>query len=185
MSDTWLLIGVVVTVVSFAVVLVAIIRDVRQPEEYLQLMRALQEAAHTAAQETLRAAQETLRRLEAEKLLREFENGHEANARRMEQNNVPLAWWPTRTAKAIANGGSQLLPLYDLLCNRFDNEEVYDLAFRLNIRRDDIAGEVHSILVQNLLEFVSRRDRVDDLIVLGRTIRPDLAWPGDKDKGRK
>lgn len=168
--ELWQLTGLLVTVA--AVVVVNIVRDYRDPYSYRRLSQTIRQMAY---EQSLAA----VRIVELETLVAEFEAGHEMNARRMEQKGVALVWRPTRTARSIANGGARLLPLYELLFERFSDDEMFDLAFRVGIKRDEIEGDTHSARAQSLIEYVARHELVDELLAAGREVRPELEWPGN------
>lgn len=169
-DELWILLTAGLIVAAAGMVAYGFYRDQTDPYSSHRLAEIVKRVTHESAQQAVRI-------LELETLLAEHEAGHAANARRMAANNIPLAWKPKRTAKAVMNGGSKLLPLYDLLYERFSDDELYDLGFRIGIKRDEIVGETHSAKAQCLIEYAARHELVDDLIVAGREVRPDLRWP--------
>lgn len=173
--EPWQVTGLVVTVAAFAVVVTNIIRDYRDPFSYLRVLKDFKSLVNDQVKTSLRL-------LETETLLREYELGHEENARRMEMRGVTPAWRPTRTLKRIANGGSRLLPIYELLYERCNDDELFDLAFRVGITREKIGGDTHSARAQALIEHVARHELVDELLAAGREVRPELAWPGNMEE---
>lgn len=168
--EPWQVTGLVATVAALAVVVTNIIRDYRDPFSYLRVLKDFKTLVNDQVKTSLRL-------LETETLLREFELGHEENARRMELRGVTPAWRPTRTLKRIANGGSRLLPLYDLLYDRLNDDELFDLAFRIGMSRDEVVGDTHSARAQCLVEYAVRRDLLQQLVDIGKTERPELDWP--------
>lgn len=129
----------------------------------------------------------SLRLLEVENLVKEYERGRAKNDREMARANVTPAWEPTEKLAHITNGGSQLVPLYDLLYAGFSDDELMDLAFRAGIGRGVLVETSHSALARSLVEHADRRGIVDDLVRIGKGIRPDLVWPGNlpKEKGHE
>jgi hypothetical protein len=147
-----------------------LVREYHDPHSYHELYRMLRETAHDAARTSVEL-------IEARGLLKEYEDGHNRNMKRMELARVEPAWRPTRTAKEISNGGSKLLPLYDLLYDSFSDDELFDLAFRIGLPRDGVAGETHAAKTQCVIEYADRRNIVAELIRVGKVERPELAWP--------
>jgi len=58
----------------------------------------------------------------------------------------------------------------------FDEDEIKTLCFDLNIDFDDIKGDNKSGKVRELILFVSRRNRLSELIALCKTQRPNESW---------
>lgn len=168
--ELWPIAGAVVTLVAGAVLIINIVRDYRDPYGYQRLSRTIREMAHEQARMAMR-------QLEMETLLAEFEFGTERLLRFIEQKGWTPPWRPTRAFHHIANGGSRLLPLYELFYERFSDDELFDLAFRVGIKREEVAGDTHSGRAQSLIEYAVRRDLIDDLVRIGRTVRPELEWP--------
>lgn len=174
--EIWQVTGLVVTVAAAAVVVGNMVRDYFDPYSYRKLSQTVRAMAH----EQVRTA---LRLLEVESLLGEFEFGADWLIAFIERNHLVPPWRPTRRLKQIRNGGSRLLPLYDLLYDHFNDDELFDLAFRVGIRRGEIAGGSHSTLAQSLIEYVNGHELVDELLAVGREIRPELGWPGSQEAG--
>lgn len=172
LMELWQVTGLVVTVAAFAVVVTNIIRDYRDPYVYLRVLKEFKTLVNDQVKTSLRL-------LETETLLREHELGHEVNVRHMERRGVAPAWRPTRTLKRIMNGGSRLLPVYELLYERFSDDELFDLAFRVGIGRGELMGDTHSARAQGLIEYAARHELVDELLAAGREVRPELGWPGN------
>ena len=71
----------------------------------------------------------------------------------------------------------RLVPLQELLSEAFDTEELDDLATRLDVDYEELAGRTKSAKARSLLKYLDRRKRLDDLIRTGREQRPELDWP--------
>ena len=170
--ELWQLTGAVVTLTALAVLVVNAVRDYRDPYSYQKLSKTIKQMAHEQARTALRV-------LELESLAGEYEYGIERLLGFIERRGWTPPWGPTRTLKRISNGGSRLLPLYELLYERFDDDELFDLAFRVGIKRDEVEGDTHSARAQCLIEYVARHELVDELLAAGREVRPELGWPGD------
>lgn len=147
-----------------------IVRELFDPHSYHELYRLLRQTTNDAARTSVEL-------IETRGLLREYEEGYKLNYRRMQMRGVEPAWEPTRTSEAISNGGSVLLPLYDLLYDRFNDSELFDLAFRIGLTRDGMTGDTHAERTQCLVEYADRRNIVNELIEVGRVERPELEWP--------
>jgi hypothetical protein len=87
---------------------------------------------------------------------------------------VGLPLPPTRPA------APQLLDVYEVLLERFSGDELYDLAFRLGLSRDELIGETHSSRAQYLIEYADKRHMVRELVRIGREVRSDVDWPEGK-----
>lgn len=65
--------------------------------------------------------------------------------------------------------------LRSLVAEHFDLEELRDLCFDLNVDFDDLRGEGKTAKARELIMYVQRRDRLNDLIVELKRLRPPLA----------
>lgn len=72
---------------------------------------------------------------------------------------------------------ARLIPLQDLLSDAFDTEELDDLATRLGVDSENLAGSTKTAKVRALIKYLDRRKRLDALIQTGREQRPELEWP--------
>lgn len=69
----------------------------------------------------------------------------------------------------------------------FNTEELQTLCFDLGIDYENLAGSnaTRDQLARNLIAYLSRRGQLDDLIAIGRRVRPRAAWSEiDYDLGR-
>ena len=174
--ELWQVTGLVVTVVAALVAIAGVVRDYRDPYSSRRLSQTIRQMAHEEAKTATRL-------LEVETLLAEYEQGAGQNIRFIEAKGYIPPWRPTRTLKRIANGGSRLLPLYTLFYERFSDDELFDLAFRVGIGREEIAGDTHSARAQHLIEYAVRRELIDDLVRVVRDVRSELTWPGGLEAG--
>ena len=85
-------------------------------------------------------------------------------------------WRPTRVTH-LRNGGAVLLPLYELLYDRFSDDELNDLAFRIGAGGDATGGSTHSARARSLVEYAKRHGLLDEILAAGREARPELEWP--------
>lgn len=66
--------------------------------------------------------------------------------------------------------------LVKLFVERFDNNELEDLAFSLGVNFDDISGNTRSAKARELALYLNRRSLMDELRQKGPVERPDLDW---------
>jgi len=71
----------------------------------------------------------------------------------------------------------RLVPLMDLLADFFNRDELDDLATRLEIRLANLAGSALPAQARELVKYLERRKRLDDLVRIGQSLRPELDWP--------
>lgn len=70
---------------------------------------------------------------------------------------------------------AQLVPL---IHRHFSRDELISLCFTLEIRHEDaLAGDTLTRQVQNMVEFLQRRSRLQDLSRQLTTHRPEVSWP--------
>ena len=46
----------------------------------------------------------------------------------------------------------------------------------LGIDYDDLPGEGKAAKARELIEYLDRRDRIRQLVIVGRELRPDISW---------
>ena len=68
------------------------------------------------------------------------------------------------------------IPLRELLTAHFDESELRTLCFYLSIPYEDLSGQNRSDRINALIEHVERHRRIDDLLHIGRRLRPDVPW---------
>lgn len=69
-----------------------------------------------------------------------------------------------------------LVHLRQVLDNRFSPSDLQTLCFDLNIPYENLAGDEHRMKVLNLIQMLQRTNRIDELIEIGKEIRPDVPW---------
>ncbi|MEF8730805.1 MAG: TIR domain-containing protein [Candidatus Accumulibacter meliphilus] len=72
----------------------------------------------------------------------------------------------------------RLIPLMDLLAD-FNRDELDEVATRLGVELEDLAGSARPAQARELVKYLERRKRLDDLVRTGRKLRPELDWPDD------
>ncbi len=67
--------------------------------------------------------------------------------------------------------------LLEALSLFFDAEGLREIAFRLGIDYDDLRGESKTAKAVSLIEYLVHRERLPELVRVGRELRPDIRWP--------
>jgi hypothetical protein len=70
-----------------------------------------------------------------------------------------------------------LTQLRQVLTTRFDAGELRTLCFDLGVDYDDLPGAGKASRARELVGYLARRDRIADLIRVGKRLRPDIPWP--------
>jgi hypothetical protein len=70
-----------------------------------------------------------------------------------------------------------LTQLRQVLTTRFDAGELRTLCFDLGVDYDDLPGAGKASRARELVGYLARRDRIADLIRVGKRLRPDISWP--------
>jgi hypothetical protein len=63
-----------------------------------------------------------------------------------------------------------------LLTEHFDEEEFRTLCFDLSVDYDTLRGEGKAAKARELVAYLDRYDRIDDLVAMGSQMRAHLAW---------
>ncbi len=83
-------------------------------------------------------------------------------------------------AKGPAGPGAaeqvDLVELRQLLASRFSLGELRNLCFDLEVDYEDLPGEGKAEKARELVGYLERRNRIADLLQVGRNLRPDVAW---------
>lgn len=70
----------------------------------------------------------------------------------------------------------QRINLVDFMARHFNDEEIKDVCFRMQIEYNDLAAEGRAGKIRELVLFVERHGRVQELHKLVRQLRPRLSW---------
>jgi outer membrane protein assembly factor BamB/tetratricopeptide (TPR) repeat protein len=70
------------------------------------------------------------------------------------------------------------LRLYNLLTQHFDEEELRTLCFSLSVNYDDLRAAGRAGKARELVIYLERRGRLDELMLLCQQERPHVAWNG-------
>jgi hypothetical protein len=66
--------------------------------------------------------------------------------------------------------------LYRLLATRCDEGELRTLCFHLSVDYDDLPASGKANKARELIAFLQRHDRIPELLMIGRELRPDFPW---------
>lgn len=66
--------------------------------------------------------------------------------------------------------------LLQLIKQYYNFAEFRDLCFELKVDYEDLAGSNKSSKVRELITYLERRNRLHDLVQIGRKMRPDIPW---------
>lgn len=91
--------------------------------------------------------------------------------RNLGATNIPTMPVAPEDRIAQPSPTSRVLPV--ILASLFDRDEMDDLAFRLGIDPGQIAGDTVPTRARALVRYVDRRGRLDELIELARSLRPE------------
>lgn len=71
---------------------------------------------------------------------------------------------------------NELSKLYTVLVERFSTNELKNLCFHLNVDFDVLPGEEKESKTRELLLFLKRRNKIDELISMINRLRPDITY---------
>jgi hypothetical protein len=77
---------------------------------------------------------------------------------------------------AATTDAAYLVKLTDILNTRFDLGELRTLAFYLSIDLDDLPGEGRQRKAEELVKYLDRHQRLEELLTIGKQRRPDIRW---------
>ena len=97
------------------------------------------------------------------------------------QSNVPGAGITNLTYSSNPNNKitvnkEYLIKLFQLLTQRFNSSEIKKLCWHLDVDYESFEGNKED-KVQELLDFLNRRQQINDLLEMGIDLRPDIGWP--------
>ncbi|MDF1512657.1 MAG: COR domain-containing protein [Anaerolineae bacterium] len=76
----------------------------------------------------------------------------------------------------LAEGRKKPVQLRQVLIERFDWEELETLSYDLDVDFQRLKGNSKASKARELIAYLSRRERLDDLIKMGKSLRPDIIW---------
>ena len=71
---------------------------------------------------------------------------------------------------------NRVFKLSNLIDLRFSDQELRTLCTALNVDYDNLPGEGKADKARELVVYLDRRDRISDLITIGKRLRPDVSW---------
>ena len=78
----------------------------------------------------------------------------------------------------LAVNRATLAQLKHLLSTLFDAEELKSLCFDLDVQYDALPGSGTAAKARELLTYMGRTDRLNELLEVCKTERPEHEWPG-------
>lgn len=93
-----------------------------------------------------------------------------------ERTSKLAAYLITQRRQANETKQTDLLDLVQKIESAFNEQELQDLCFRLNVAHEDILGDTRTQRVRELVTHLNRRGRLDELVAIGRKLRPQLIW---------
>ena len=82
----------------------------------------------------------------------------------------------THHAEAIP-GRERLIALRQILNTRFSEGELKVLCFDLGVDFQNLPGDEKIVKAMELVGFLQRTGRLDELVRTGQSLRPDIDWP--------
>ena len=85
--------------------------------------------------------------------------------------------WQSPRSTGTTSGRVQLSALRELLVEGFSESELHDLCFlELGIDYESLPGQGKAGKARELIAYLKRRSRIEELIEVGQQQRPDLPW---------
>lgn len=81
------------------------------------------------------------------------------------------------SADATPAKRQHLVTVHHMLTTTFDEGELRTLCFELGLAYEDLPGEGKSNKARELVTYLARRQRLSELIIQCRRLRPHAAWP--------
>lgn len=129
-------------------------------------------AEEFAETESLREETESLRQE-----VRELRRGVQELTRQIEAAKLIPVWQPPASAvagaKARKRTAADVPALRDRIAEHYSLKEIDDLAFRLHVEPDELEGETRPDRARNLVGYMKRAGRLDELVGQCRADRPD------------
>lgn len=86
-------------------------------------------------------------------------------------------WHSTQQRQSKGNQSNPLPNLRKLVLQYFNASELQDMCFHLDIDFETLEGSGKSNKARELITHMQRRNRLSDLVTLGKKHRPQLDWP--------
>jgi len=158
--------------VSFLAIVYSFWRDRQQtPAAFRRMSRLIVEMADEQAKLAIRI-------FELELVVVEQDTHIERLSRRItELGGEPVHRPAGRVVEKIRAERSPVLLLHGTITKLFNNSELDNLAFRLEIIADELAGETREERARALVEYAMRHGRLTELLAVCRELRPSANWP--------
>lgn len=89
-----------------------------------------------------------------------------------------ICLWNDQVQNAPQQSSHSVMSTLRQLCSQyFDDSELRDLCFDLQIEYENLSGENKLAKVRELLRYTSRHQKLPELIEIFKRLRPDLQWP--------
>ena len=79
-------------------------------------------------------------------------------------------------ADAVSGERTQRHKLHQILDGRFDETELRNLCFHLDVDYESLPGEGRANKARELISYLERRGRLSRLVEAGKELRRDVAW---------
>lgn len=86
-------------------------------------------------------------------------------------------WLDTQREPVNSNTSNPLPTLRQLMLQYFNTSELQDICFQLDVDFETLEGSGKSNKARELISHMQRRNRILDLIDIGKQLRPHLDWP--------
>ncbi len=107
----------------------------------------------------------------------ELRNGVTSLTRQLEAADMTPAWRPpVKESGPVKDGkpaGVDAVALQQFIAEFFNLEDMRDLAMRLDVDFEDVAGETKEAKARSLVSYMKRRKRLSELRDLVRQLRPE------------
>ncbi len=85
-------------------------------------------------------------------------------------------WFLEEHKRGNEEGRAYLIRLHQMLTDRFSEEELRTLCFQLGVDYEVLPGRGKADKARELVQYLERRDRVHELVEIGKGVRPDVPW---------
>jgi hypothetical protein len=91
---------------------------------------------------------------------------------------VEICYWhkDLKTKQEIASGQNLLIKVIRTLTSRFNDGELRDLSYEIDVDYESLPGEGKSGKARELVAYVDRRRRLKELLQIVKRSRPDISW---------
>lgn len=86
-------------------------------------------------------------------------------------------WLDTQREQKNGTSSNPLSTLRQLVLQYFNTSELQDICFQLDVDFEELEGSGKSNKARELITHMRRRNRLPDLVEVGKQLRPQLEWP--------